>query len=121
MNLKSGISRITKTANRSIALSLTAILLTVAAPVFAHNGFDHIGGTVSKVSGNVLTVKTPTGNVDVKLDDKTTFTKNSQKAQVSDLTPGARVLVDVPEDSKDKIAHSVKIGTSAAGDHDAHK
>lgn len=105
----------------SIAVSLAGILLAVAAPVFGHNGFDHIGGTVARVSGNVLTVKTSTGNVDVKLDDKTALTKNNRKAQLSDLTPGARVLVDVPEESKDKIAHAVKIGAAPAGDHDAHK
>lgn len=114
MKLNSSIIRITK-------MSLAGLLLAVAAPLFAHNGFDHIGGTVAKVSGNVLTVKTSAGNVDVKLDDKTALTKNNQKAQLSDLTPGIRVLVDVPEESKDKVAHAVKIGAAPAGEHDAHK
>ena len=59
----------------------------------------------------MLTVKTATGNVDVKLDNQTELTRNGQKAQLTDLQPGARVIVDVPEGSRDKVAHSVKIGT----------
>jgi len=80
--------------------------------MFAHGGFDHVMGTIVKVADNVLTVKTTKGNVDVKLDEKTELTKNDQKAQLSDLAPGARVVVDIPEGSKDKIAHSVKIGSA---------
>jgi hypothetical protein len=86
--------------------------LFLAAPVFAHGGFDHVRGTVVKVAGNVITVKTDKGLVEVKLDDKTELTKDNHKAQRSDLTPGVRVVVDMPENSKDKIAHSVKIGTA---------
>jgi hypothetical protein len=76
-----------------------------------------------KLADNVLTVKTSKGNVDVKLDAKTELTKDNHKAQRADLAPGVRVVVDVPEGSKDKIAHSVKIGAAAAAPtgHDAHK
>src|ERR1700730_4977586 len=95
-----------------LALGLTIILLAVAAsaPTFAHGGFDHVRGTVVKVANNVLTVKTAKGNVDVKLDNQTYLRKNDHKAQLTDLKLGVRVIVDVPEGSKDKIAHSVKIG-----------
>ena len=113
MSIQSNIT-ITKHLNRVlIALITVATLVFAAAPMFAHGGFDHVMGTVVKVADNVLTVKTAKGNVDVKLDDKTDLTKNDQKAQLSDLAPGARVVVDIPEGSKDKIAHSVKIGTAA--------
>ena len=116
MNLKPHLT-ITRIPKRGFALLLAAVLFALAAPVFGHAGFEHVLGTVVKISGNVLTVKTAKGDVDVKLDDKTEFTKNGQKAQIVDLTPGLRVVVDIPESSKDKIAHSVKIG--AAG-HAAH-
>jgi hypothetical protein len=90
------------------------ILLIVAAWVFAfaHGGFEHVRGTVVKVANNVLTVKTVKGNVDVKLDSKTELTRDDQKAQLADLKPGTRVVVDLPEGRKDQIAHSVKIGTA---------
>ena len=105
----------------SLALSLAVILFAPQMPAFAHGGFDHVMGTVVKYAGNVLTVKTSKGNVDVKLDEKTELTKNNQKAQIADLTPGVRVVVDVPDGSKEKIAHSVKIGAVASKDHDVPK
>ena len=123
MSLKSNIT-ITKILNRSLSLCLSLTLFVLAAPVFAHGGFDHVMGTVVTVANNVLTVKTAKGNVDVKLDAKTDLMKNDQRAQLADLTPGARVVVDIPEGSKDKIAHSVKIGVAGATDphaHDSHK
>jgi len=107
------------TKRNIITTKLLSIALVIASTAFAHGGFDHVIGTVAGVSGNVLTVKTAKGNVDVKLDDKTEFSKGDLKAQASDLKPGLRVIVDIPEGSKEKIAHSVKVGAAAAA-HDAH-
>jgi hypothetical protein len=89
------------------------ILLIVAGwmSAFAHGGFEHVRGTVVKFANNVLTIKTAKGNVDVKLDSKTELTRDDQKAQLVDLKPGSRVIVDLPEGVKDPTAHSVKIGT----------
>jgi Co/Zn/Cd efflux system component len=120
MNRKSHIT-ITRISNYSLALSIAVILSVLMAAAFAHEGFDHVMGTVVKIADNVLTVKTSKGNVEVKLDGKTEITKDNHKAQRADLAPGVRVVVDVPEGSKDKIAHSVKIGTATPADHDAHK
>jgi hypothetical protein len=112
MTIQSNIT-IIKNLNRALIAGLMVAVFVFAAPVFAHGGFDHVMGTVVQVSNNVLTVKTAKGNVDVKLDEKTELTKNDQKAQLTDLTPGARVVVDIPEGSKDKLAHSVKIGAAS--------
>ncbi len=89
---------------------LATTLLAIAATAFAHAGFNHIMGTIAKVSGDVLTINTAKGNVEVKLGNRTEFTRNDRKAQVTDLRPGARVVVEVPEGSKDNVAQSVKIG-----------
>jgi hypothetical protein len=96
------------------AAILLAMILAAAMPLMAHGGFDHVIGTVVNVDNNVLTVKTAKGNVDVKLSDKTEITMSDQKAAAADLKPGARVVVDIPEGSKDKVAHSVKIGAAKA-------
>ena len=95
-------------------ITTAKLILAVAAlvPVFAHSGFDHIRGTVVSVANNVLTVKTAHGNVDVKLDNRTNLVRNDRKALVSDLKPGVRVIAEVPEDSKDHVAQSVRIGAS---------
>ncbi|HEY3825855.1 MAG TPA: hypothetical protein VGL82_14925 [Bryobacteraceae bacterium] len=108
---------ITKLAG--IAFLIAALLIASGATLLAHGGFDHVIGTVSGLNGKVLTVKTAKGNVDVKLDDKTEISKGNGKAQAADLKSGLRVVVDIPEGSKDNIAHSVKIGATApAADHD---
>jgi len=96
------------------------LLIAMAAPVFAHGGFEHVKGTVVKVANNVLTVKTDKGNVDVKLNDKTELTKNGQKAQLADLKAGVRVIVEIPEGSKEKLAKIVRIGAATAAKTTSH-
>jgi len=97
-----------------IITKILAVVLALAPAVFAHEGFDHVSGTVVQVSNNVLTVKTAKGNVDVTLNEKTEISRGTQKALTADLKSGLRVIVDIPEGSKDKIAHSVKIGAAGA-------
>jgi hypothetical protein len=112
-----------------IITSLLTLMLACAAQVFAHGGFDHVTGTVVKLENNVLTVKTAKADVAVTLDAKTEITRGDKPAQAADLKTGVRVVVDIPEGSKTKLAHSVKIGTAAkaetaptnAHDHDGHK
>jgi hypothetical protein len=115
--------------HRSIIITTKRILpilaLLAAVQLFAHGGFDHVMGTVLTITGNKVTVKTAAGTTDVKLDEKTEFTKDGLKAHADDLKPGMRVVFDIPEGSKDKIAHSVKMGVTAKAadphEHDAHK
>lgn len=104
------------------ALAIAAALFALSVPMLAHGGFDHVMGTVVKADMHSMTVKTAKGDVDVTLNDKTEITRADQKAAVSDLKPGTRVVVDVIEGSKDHLAHSVKVGGSAAPEaHGAHE
>ena len=103
--------------NTTIITKVFITTLAMASLVLAHGGFDHVRGTVVGVANDVLTVKTTTGNVDVKLDAKTEISKGDQKATPADLKAGSRVIVDIPEGSKDKIAHSVQIGAAASTAH----
>jgi len=103
----------------NIITTISSILFLAVTVAYAHEGFDHVMGTVVKTVGNVVTVNTGKSNVDVKLNEKTELTKNNQKAQIADLKPGGRVVVDIPEGSKDKVAHSIKIGTAASADQHA--
>jgi hypothetical protein len=112
---------ITERLKRGAVLWLCTLLLAFSVQLIAHGGFEHVVGTVVKVENNVLTVKTAKGNVDVRLNAKTEITRNDQKAEAVDLKAGTRVVVDVPEGSKEKIAHSVKIGVSDSHAHGAQK
>ncbi|HJT70801.1 MAG TPA: hypothetical protein VJ731_11410 [Terriglobales bacterium] len=121
MNRKLNI--ITNLLRRSAVLLLGLAMLASTTLVFAHGGMEHVMGTVVKVANGVLTVKTAKGNVDVALTDKTELTSNNQPAQVADLKPGTRVVVDVMEQGKTKMAHSVKLGAPGNSEHshEAHK
>ena len=114
---------IIRARRQMLALVVALGIVALAAPLVAHGGFDHVIGTVSKVDNNVMTVKTTKGDVDVKLNAQTEISKGDQKAAVDDLKPGTRVAVDIPEGSKDRTAHSVKMGAGAAAAHHdaAHK
>ena len=112
----------------ALALSLASI---ASIPMLAHGGFEHVAGNVIKVANGVMTLQTSTGPVDVKLDAKTEISKDKQKAQLSDLTPGTRVVVDIPESeaegNKIKLAQAVKIGNASpaagaatSGGHEGH-
>ena len=118
--------------SRGIFLTGTLTILSSVALMFAHGGFEHVGGTVVKLENSVLTVKTTHGNVAVRVDAKTEITQNGKAAQAADLKAGVKVVVDVPEDgkeskaAKEKVAHAIKIGAAAAADaheheHDSHK
>ena len=98
----------------NIITSLLGLLLACAAQVFAHGGFDHVTGTVQKLENSILTVKTAKGDVAVTLDAKTEITRDDKPAQAADLKAGVRVVVDVPEGSKTKVAHSIKVGAAKA-------
>jgi hypothetical protein len=106
---------------RGVGVLFTFVMLAVVGPVYAHGGFDHVSGIVVKIEQSVLTVKTAKGNVDVRLDDKTEITKGGHAATVGDLKPGTRVVVDIPEGSKVKIAHSVKVGVMESNSHTSPK
>jgi hypothetical protein len=103
------------------ALAVTVALALFGVQMFAHGGFDHVTGTIASVEGNVVTVKTPKGDVAVKMDEKTELSKGTAKASAADLKPGTRVIIDIPEGSKEKVAHSIKIGVAAAVDTQSHK
>ena len=107
---------------------LAGMLFVSAMPLLAHNGFDHLTGTVTAVTEHGLTLKTSTRTVEVKLDEKTEYTRAGVKAKMLDLKPGQKVTVDVPGGSKENLAHAVKIGTAGAAvahddehDHDHHQ
>jgi len=110
---------------RLLALGLSIALLVFVGPVFAHGGFEHVRGTVVKVADHVLTVKTAKGNVDVRLDEHTELTRSGQMVQLTDLKAGTRVIAEVPESSKDRLARTVKIGAvpkaASTHTHGSHK
>ena len=98
-----------------------ALAIAFAALALAHGGFEHVMGTVSKISDSSVTVTTAAGkSVDVALDAKTTYARATQALQRTDLKVGDRVVIDAVKTGDKLAAHSIKIGGATAAKADAH-
>jgi hypothetical protein len=100
-------------------LILIATIALSGAAVLAHNGNEHIRGVVTNVSATSVTVEGQNHTTQtITITEKTAFQKEGKPAHLSDLKPGDRIVIDVPE--KTKTATLIQIGTapkSAAHDH----
>jgi hypothetical protein len=102
-----------------------ATLVIGCALAFAHNGIEHVMGTVTAITDTSITVQTPKHTaVTVMLGSATTFTHKDVKATVKDLKVGERVVINAKEGADQKLLGiSVKWGAGAdtASGHAAHK
>ena len=107
--------------NKRVIVAAVALTLS-AAGAFAHNGIEHVMGTLSAKSDTSVTVETPKHTkVTVLLDPATTYNWNDKAATFNDLKLGERVVVNAKEDSSDKLhAVSVRWGANSTS-HDDHK
>ncbi len=105
-------------------LAAVATLTFGAASALAHNGIEHVMGTLSAKSDTFVTVETPKHKmVTVLLDKKTTFSFNDKSAALNDLKLGDRVVVNAKEGLDLKLhGLSVRWGaeSTAHADHDDH-
>lgn len=104
---------------KTLALSLA--LAAGATLALAHNGIEHVMGTLSAKSDTSVTVDTVKHTkVVVLLDKTTTYNFNDTKAMLSDLKIGERVVVNAKEAADEKL-HGVSIRwgakSTAASDH----
>ncbi len=108
-----------------LATTLALALTMGAAAARAHGGNDHVRGTITGISAQALTVRTQANTTrTLVVTPKTTFTRSGQKAGVSDLKVGDRVVVDVPKGSNEAL--SVQFGPPPAkaaprGGHEGHE
>ena len=101
---------------RSICTFLAVATMIMGSTIaFAHNGVEHVLGTVTAVTGNSITVDTTQHkSVTVSSDAATTFTDKTAKASLKDLKVGDRVAIDAKKGAGEKLhAVSVKWGASA--------
>jgi hypothetical protein len=102
--------------NRNTRTTISRFLAAtiLAATALAHGGFEHVMGTVSKVSAQSVTVTTAAKkNVEVGINAKTTYTKADKAATAADMKVGDRVVIDATEVNEALTAASVKIGAAA--------
>jgi hypothetical protein len=101
------------------------VLFTGSAIAYAHNGVEHVLGTVTAVTDSAITVETVKHtSVTVMVDATTAFTRSGEKASLKDLKKSERVAINARENSAKKlVAATVKWGGSpaAAQAHAEHK
>ena len=106
---------------RIAMLMMCASLLTVLT--LAHNGMEHVMGTVKTISSNSVTVETAAQDpktIIIALLPSTKFLKSGADASLKDLKVGDRVMVETKRNGSDKLeAVSVMFGKQPS--HDASK
>jgi hypothetical protein len=106
-------------------LIAVAALMAGSVAAFAHNGVEHVMGTVSTVTSNSIMVETVTHTtVTVMVDPSTTFSHRDMKASLKDLKVGERVVINAREGADKKLQGiSVKWGPTPAAttSHADHK
>src|SRR5258707_513632 len=111
---------------RSIHSVIAVLALTLGSAIaFAHNGIEHVMGTVTAVTDTSITVDTiKHTSVTVLLDPSTTFSNNDAPSSLKDLKVGQRVVINAKENADKKLVGvSVKWGANATahGDHPEHR
>jgi hypothetical protein len=100
-----------------LTLSAIAAMMFWSAIAFAHNGIEHVMGTVTAKSDVSITVETlKHTTVTVMVDRSTTFTHTDAKASIEDLKIGERVAIDAKERADKKLQGvSVRWGARSSG------
>ena len=104
----------TATSHIFFAMALT---LAGSAVAFAHNGIEHVLGTVKQLTATSVTVETVQHKMTtIALDPTTAFSNKGAHASAKDLKVGERVAIDTKDDVSDKPhAVTVRWGATASG------
>ena len=103
-------------------LTLIFLLLTLAILALAHGKEQHILGTVTKITANEITVKTPKNEtLTVAVTDKTEFNRSNTKATLNDIKVGDRVVIHAIKSGNKLEAHIVKFGIAQKGSQSQHQ
>ena len=94
-------------------LSVIALVLAVSVGALAHNGNEHVRGTIVQVTPRSLTVQLADKQVKtLDITPATEFEKAGKPMHLADLKAGDRVVIDVPENGTKALL--IKIGGAAA-------
>ena len=106
-----------KATNRSCARILVFVFalatLNPTIPAIAHEGMEHIIGTVTNVESSIVTINTTKGKtVKVSVDAKTEYARGKAVVKMADLKEGDRVVVHAMKMNGSMVAHEVIIGAN---------
>jgi ribosomal protein S1 len=94
-------------------LSVIALVLAISAGALAHNGNDHVRGTVTQVSAQSVTVQlADKTSKTLTISAKTEFEAAGKPGHLADVKVGDRVVIDVPEHGSSALL--IKVGAGPA-------
>ena len=94
--------------------SVMAVLALVASTLaYAHEGHQHLKGTVTKLDGMRMELKSTDGKlVTVILTKETKYFQEKKAAAASDVQIGSRVVIELDHQGSEQVALEVQIGTA---------
>lgn len=103
---------------------LVGLALVFAVAAFAHGNKKHVLGTVEKINGDSMVVKTSAGkSVEVKLTSGTVYIagagEQGKPAKLSDLAVGDRVVIHATPTGETLSADEVRFSPAASAGHSA--
>ena len=96
------------------SVAVFCLILAGATVSLAHNGFEHVMGTVTGVTANSVTVQTVGKEpkaVTVSTLPSTKYMKSGAAASMKDLKVGDRVMIE----AKENAAHSLEAASVTFG------
>jgi len=97
---------------RLIALIVVVLFVSLA---YAHEGMQHVMGTVAAITASSLTVKATNGTTQtVVLNSQTKYAKGTSAITQKDIKVGDHVVVHATKNGEQLIAAEIKIGTTQA-------
>ena len=99
--------------------TVAAVLVIAASVAFAHGDKKHVTGTLEKISGDSVVVKTAAGkSVDVRLVAATMYISRigneDRPAKFSDLAVGDRVVIHATRKGETLEANEIKFSSPPA-------
>lgn len=93
-------------------LSVVALVLALGAGALAHGGNDHVRGVVTGINDHSVTVQlADKTSKTLTIDTKTAFeTAAGKTMHLTDIKPGDRVVIDVPEHKSNALL--IKVGAA---------
>ena len=94
------------------------IALALTATAWAHNGMEHVMGTVAAITASSLDVKATTGKVTtVGTDSKTMWMKGKAMITAKDIHTGDRVVIHAKKVGDKLVAAEVELGDATTPAH----
>ena len=98
-------------------LVILAVCFAFVGTALAHNGMEHVMGTVNSVNATNITVKAADGKIQsVALTATTKYSRNKHPVTLQEIKVGDRIVIHATKKDNMLTAVEVEVGASMSGD-----